>query len=368
MPTPTRPAPRAAALLAAALLGGCATFNNAWDYLTTERPPYPLRAIGLTSDVRLDSVGAILGSFVGNGTNNGIVLLSSDTGFIAELLEARRPDLVRDRDTWSALARYGPIRMDPPGGVQDARVASPFGHSTVRVEEIVLRGSSCGWRGAKAEIYVTGPRSGSRAPSLRGPIVGSFQGSYGSDSRWRDAPPRPTPELEGELIARTTRDMDSVLAVRLPRAAGPLETPNGQRLMIDPLEDIDAAEVVPVWVGTDRVRYAVAIRARRITPAGETLLASTVMIWAADTSWRQTVLSPTVVLLHRGQLREYAAGGALPLYWRRLDAISGFGMDRDYLFVEQVDVAEQSVLWGAIEVRSNDVVGAAEVGGACSDR
>jgi hypothetical protein len=92
------------------------------------------------------------------------------------------------------------------------------------------------------------------------------------------------------------------------------------------------------------------------------------MIWAADTSWRQTVLSPTVMLLRNGQLREFEAAGALPVYWRRLDAISGFGMDRDYLFVEQVDVAEQSVLWGAIEVRSNDVVGAAEVGGACSDR
>jgi hypothetical protein len=138
--------------------------------------------------------------------------------------------------------------------------------------------------------------------------------------------------------------------------------------MIDPLEDIDAAEVVPVWVGSDRVRYAVAIRARRITPAGETLLASTVMIWSADTSWRQTVLSPTVMLLRNGQLREFEAAGALPVYWRRLDAISGFGMDRDYLFVEQVDVAQQSVLWGAIEVRSNDVVGAAEVGGVCSDR
>ena len=199
-------------------------------------------------------------------------------------------------------------------------------------------------------------------------LVNASNKKQSSESRWRDAPPRPTPELEEELIARTARDMDSVLAARLPRAATPLEVPNGQRLMIDPLEDIDAAEVVPVWVGTDRVRYAVAIRARRITPAGETLLASTVMIWAADTSWRQTVLSPTVMLLRNGQLREFEAAGMPPLYWRRLDAISGFGMDRDYLFVEQVDVAEQSVLWGAIEVRSNDVVGAAEVGGVCSDR
>jgi len=368
MPIRARPAPKTLALLLAVLLGGCATLNSAWDYLTTERPPSPLRAIELTSDVRLDSTGALLGSFVGNGTNNGIVLLSSDTGFIAELLRTRRPDLVRNRDPWSALSRYGPIRLDPPSGGQDGRVASPFGHSTVRVEEIVLRGSSCGWRGAKAEVYVTGPRSGSRAPSLRGPIVGSFQKTYGSESRWRDAPPRPSPELEDELIARTTRDMDSVLTARLPRAANPLETPSGQRLMIDPLEDIDAAEVVPVWVGSERVRYAVAIRARRITPQGETLLASTVMIWAADTTWRQTVLSPTVMLLRNGQLREFEAAGAMPLYWRRLDAISGFGMDRDYLFVEQVDVAEQSVLWGAIEVRSNDVVGAAEVGGVCSDR
>jgi len=162
--------------------------------------------------------------------------------------------------------------------------------------------------------------------------------------------------------------MDSVLAVRLPRSATPLETPGGQRLMIDPLEDIDAAEVVPVWVGTDQVRYAIAIRARRHTPSGETLLASTVMIWSADTSWRQTVLSPTVMLLRNGQLREFESAGTLPLYWRRLDAISGFGMDRDYLFIEQVDVAAQSVIWGAIEVRSNEVVGAAEVGGVCSDR
>lgn len=351
-----------------ALLTGCAAFNNAWDYITTERPPYPLRAIDLASDARFDSVGAMLGSFIGNGGNSGIVLLSSDTAFIAELLQTRRPDLVRDRDTWTALARYGPIRLDAPAGGQDARVASPFGHSTVRVEEIVLRGSSCGWRGAKAEIHVSGPRSGSRAPSLRGPIVGSLLESYGSESRWRDAPPRPSPALEEELIARTTRDMDSVLAGRLPRSATPLDVPNGQRLLVDPLEDIDAAEVVPVWVGSERVRYAVAIRARRTTPSGETLLASTVMVWDSAATWRQTVLSPTVLLLRNGQLREYPAGGALPLYWRRLDAISGFGMDRDYLFVEQVDVAEQSIIWGAVEVRSNEVVGAAEVGGACSVR
>jgi hypothetical protein len=365
MPTPFR---HLAPLAIAALVAGCAAFNNAWDYITTERPPYPLRAIGLASDARFDSVGAMLGSFIGSGGNSGVVLLSSDTAFIAELLQSRRPDLVRNRDTWSALARYGPIRLDPPAGGRDLRVASPFGHSTVRMEEIVLRGSSCGWRGAKAEVYVTGPGSGSRAPSLRGPIVGSFQESYGSESRWRDAPPRPTPALEEELVARTARDMDSVLADRLPRSATPLAVPGGQRLMIDPLEDIDAAEVVPVWVGSDRVRYAVAIRARRLTRAGETLLASTVMIWDADSSWRQTVLSPTVMLLRNGQLRPFDPAGTLPVYWRRLDAISGFGMDRDYLFVEQVDVQEQSIIWGAIEVRSNEVVGAAEVGGACSER
>jgi hypothetical protein len=362
MPTPLR---RLLPLALALTIGGCAAMSSAWNYITTERPPYPLRAIDLASDARLDSTGALLGSFVGSGTNQGIVLLSSDTAFIAEILQTRRPDLVRNRDTWSALARYGPIRIDAPDPGRELRVASPYGHSIARVEEIVLRGSSCGWRGAKAEVYVTGPRSGSRAPSLRGPIVGSFRESYGSESAWRDAPPRATAEMEDALIARTAADMDSVLATRLPRSVASLRTPEGQRLLVDPLEDIDAAEVVPVWAGSSRTRYAVAVRARRLTPQGDTLLASTVMIWDTAGTWRQTVLAPTLVQVRRGLLRPFDEG-SLPLYWRHLDAVSGFGLDRDYLVVEQVDVQEQSVIWGAIEVRSNEVVGAAEVGGACA--
>lgn len=362
MPTPIR---RALPLLLALLVGGCAAIGSAWNYITTERPPYPLRAIDLTSDVWVDSANALRGSFVGSGTNQGIVLLSSDTGFIAELLRRNRPNLIRNGDVWSSLARYGPIRIDPGTPRQDLRVASPYGHSIVQVEEVVLRGSNCGWRGAKAEIYVTGPRSGSRAPSLRGPIVGSFRQDYGSESAWRDAPPRATPEMESALIDRTVRDMDSVLATRLPRSISSLTTPGGERLLIDPLEDVDAAEIVPVWAGSSRTRYAVAIRARRLTPQGDTLLASTVMIWDTAGTWRQTVLSPTLVLIRRGLIKPFD-DGSLPLYWRHLDAVSGFGLDRDYLVVEQVDVAEQSVIWGAIEVRSNEVVGAAEVGGACS--
>jgi hypothetical protein len=341
--------------------------GSAWNYITTERPPYPLRAIDLASDVWIDSTGALRGSFVGSGTNAGVVLLSSDTGFIAELLRRNRPNLVRNGDVWSSLARYGPIRIEPKVGDQELRVASPYGHSIVRIEEVVLRGSSCGWRGAKAEIYVTGPRSGSRAPSLRGPIVGSFRESYGSESGWRDAPSRVPAEMEDQLIARTASDMDSVLATRLPRSISSLRVPQGQRLLIDPLEDIDAAEVVPVWAGSSRTRYAVAIRARRLTPQGDTLLASTVMIWDTAGTWRQTVLSPTLVQIRRGQIRPFD-DGSLPLYWRHLDAVSGFGLDRDYLIVEQVDVQDQSIIWGAIEVRSNEVVGAAEVGGACSER
>jgi len=362
MPTPLR---RFAPLALAGLIGGCAAIGSAWNYITTERPPYPLRAIDLTSDVWVDSADALRGSFVGSGTNQGIVLLSSDTGFIAELLRRHRPNLIRNGDVWSSLARYGPIRIDSPDGGQDLRVASPYGHSIARVEEVVLRGSSCGWRGAKAEVYVTGPRSGSRAPSLRGPIVGSFRETYGSESAWRDAPPRATAEMENTLIARTAADMDSVLATRLPRIIASLRTPEGQRLLIDPLEDIDAAEVVPVWAGSSRTRYAVAVRARRVTPQGDTLLASTVMIWDTAGTWRQTVLAPSLVQVRRGLIRPFAEG-SLPLYWRHLDAVSGFGLDRDYLIVEQVDVQEQSIIWGAIEVRSNEVVGATEVGGACS--
>ena len=161
--------------------------------------------------------------------------------------------------------------------------------------------------------------------------------------------------------------MDSLLAVRLPRRMTPLARPARQHLVIDPLEEVDAAEIVTLWAGKGRLRYAVAVRATRSTPQGDDLLASTVMMWDSAGTWRQSVLAPTVVAFGRGGLRPFDAADLLPLYWQRLDAVGGFGLDRDYLFLEQVDVDQGSIYWGAIEGRTNDVVAAAEVGGACSD-
>lgn len=359
----------------AALLSACVAVGNVWDYVTTERPPYALRAVGLASDIRLDSNDVIVGTLVGSGTDERVTLLSSDTGFIAELAGRARPRLGgRSDDIWGWLANAGTVMVpidrvrgigNAPG-VEVARVASPYGHSNVELQAIRLRGSSCGWRGARAELVVSGPLHGSRAPSLRGPVVGSFRPGSPDDARaWRDAPPRPSSTFEDELVARTVRDMDSLLALRLPRSALPLSAPRGQRLVHDPLEDIDAAEVLPLWSGQGRIRYAVAIRVERDAANGDDLLASTVMIWDSTGAWRQSVLAPTVVETRRGMFRPWR--DELPLYWGRLDAAAGFGLDRDYLIVEQVDVDRQSVYWGAIEARTNAVVAAAEVGGACTD-
>ncbi len=376
-PPVRRSAPPVLLFAVLALVGGCAAIGSAWDYLTTERPPYPLRAIELTSDARIDTSGVLVGTFAGTGTDERVMLLSSDTGFIAQLAREYRPDLARDgRDLWSGLARMGAVNIpiDRVRGygrtaeVGDARVASPYGNSFVALESVRLRGSSCGWRGARAEIVVSGPVRGSRAPSLRGPVVGSFRPGVSNDARaWRDEPPRPSPALNADLIARTERDMDSLLALRLPRGSLPLARPARQHLVIDPLEEVDAAEVVTLWAGAGRLRYAVAIRATRSTPQGDDLLASTVMMWDSSGAWRQSVLAPTVVAFGRGGFRPFDAGNMLPLYWQHLDAVGGFGLDRDYLFLEQVDVDQGSIYWGAIEGRTNDVVAAAEVGGACSD-
>jgi hypothetical protein len=358
------------------LTTGCAALGSAWNYIITERPPYPLRAIDLSSDARIDSTGIIVGTFVGTGTDERVTLLSSDTGFISALAHEYRVDLRGDRDLWALLARRGTVPIpvdrsrwnDRGAEVGDARVASPYGHSFVGLESIRLRGSSCGWRGARAEITVSGPLRGSRAPSLRGPVVGSFRPGESSDaSAWREVAPRPSPELEEALIARTERDMDSVLAARLPRAMLPLVRATGQRLSLDPYTDIDAAEVVALWAGEGRVRYAVALRVRREAPRGATLLASTVMIWDESGEWRQSVFAPAVTLLRRGQLEPHPDAPTPPVYWSRLDAVSGFGLDRDYLIVEQMDVDAYAVIWGAIEGRSNDIVAAAEIGGACAD-
>jgi hypothetical protein len=45
--------------------------------------------------------------------------------------------------------------------------------------------------------------------------------------------------------------------------------------------------------------------------------------------------------------------------------VSGFAFRRDYLWMEQVNVEDGSVLWVILEPRGNTVVAAAEMEGPC---
>jgi hypothetical protein len=113
------------------------------------------------------------------------------------------------------------------------------------------------------------------------------------------------------------------------------------------------------------VRYAVSLRERRRTARGAEILAATVMIWDASGGWRQTAFRPTLLEYRRSRPRRAYAGATPPVYWRRLDAVSGFAFGRDYIWMEQVDVEEGNVLWVVLEPQSNTVVAAAEMENRC---
>jgi hypothetical protein len=110
--------------------------------------------------------------------------------------------------------------------------------------------------------------------------------------------------------------------------------------------------------------FAVSLRARRITGSGDTLLAATVMAWDSAGAWQQVIFRPTVVSLRRGRLAPYGTWRR-GLFWRRLQPISDFVLQRDNLWLEQVDVRDGSVLWEIIQPRGNVVVAAAQVEGPC---
>jgi hypothetical protein len=86
-------------------ISACASTGRFLGDLLRERPPTPLDSMSVASDVRVDSLGYLVGSFVGEGTSRSLHLLSSDTALIAGLLRRYRPDLVQPGDTWASLAR-----------------------------------------------------------------------------------------------------------------------------------------------------------------------------------------------------------------------------------------------------------------------
>ena len=359
-------------------LAGCSGAGRFLREVFRERPPAPLDSMSVASDARVDSMGYVVGSFVGEGTSRAVHLLSSDTGFIAALARRYRPALERDGDLWRALARERVVTLAPAGRrrtttgtpmVDQALVGGPAGHTAVTPTAILLHGGFCGPRGAQAEIIVEDDHR-AQEPSLRGPVLGSFTHSQAlgraADNREhfrrREPVPEPGTSLVDELITRTTRVMDSTLGSGLRSLS--LRAVDDPRLEINTLSDIDAADVIPFRPAASAVRFAVSLRVRRITDGEDTLLAATVMAWDSAGTWQQVIFRPTAVALRRGRLAPY---GALRrgLFWRRLQPISDFAFERDNLWMEQVDVRDGSVLWGIIQPRGNVVVAAALVEGPC---
>jgi hypothetical protein len=109
----------------------------------------------------------------------------------------------------------------------------------------------------------------------------------------------------------------------------------------------------------------VSLRERRRTARGIEVLAAVVMVWDSSGTWKQVVFRPTLLEYRRRRLVRAFAGATQPVYWRRLDAVSGFAYERDYLWMEQVDVQDGRVLWVMLEPRSNTLVAAAETEGGC---
>ncbi|MGE0351623.1 MAG: hypothetical protein AB7I33_03000 [Gemmatimonadales bacterium] len=347
-------------------LAGCQAAASLLNDLFTERPPAPLSRFTVASDARIDSTGWVRGSFVGEGTARAVHLISSDTGLIAELARRYRPDAIRRNDVWGSLARAGIVTIDPsrlgPATGRALLVGAPSGHTRVALAAVLLRGSQCGWRGAQAELIVEAPASRD-TPSLLGPVVGSFRlASEGSNGVDRTDPAPPGPALTDSLIAWTSHAMDSTIESRLATDARPLTRPLHERLFVNTLFDIGSVDVVPFRVQGGRLRYAVALRARRITARKEPVLAATVMVWDSTGSWQQVVFVPTLLDLTRDRVQPRSGWRAL--YWRRLQAVSGFAYSRDYLWMEQTD-PDGNVLWGAIDPSGNVIVAAAEAQGAC---
>jgi hypothetical protein len=363
--------------LGAALdVSGCSGAGRVLGELFRERPPSPLDSMSVASDVRIDSLGYLVGSFVGEGTSRGMHLLSSDTGLVAGLVRRYRRDLIQPDQPWGPLAREGTVALGATGGrrrtagsprIERALVGSPLGQTGVVPRAILLRGSPCGWRGTQVEIIVDRER-GSLGPPLQGPVLGSLTRLDSSapqenpEFRRREPVAPPGAVLVDELVAQTGRAMDSLLASRFPSLV--LRGPADSRLEINTLSDVDAADVISFRSAPGRVRFAVSLRERRITAEDDTLLAATVMAWDSAGTWQQTIFRPTLLSFRRGRLAPY---GALRrnIFWRRLQPISDFGFQRDNLWMEQVDVGGGSVIWGIIQPRGNVVVAAAEVEAPC---
>jgi hypothetical protein len=339
------PAPTLALLLAGALACGAGAPPGG---VLPRRPSAPLDSLPLASDVRVDAAGQLAGSFVGEGTSRAVHLLSSDTTLLLTL----------DRRTREGT---GP-RVD------HALVSSPLGQTRVAVSEVRLMGGVCpaDARGARVELVVQHD-SAPGDPPLRGPVLGTFLSAEDAERQEpdlvrREQPPDPPPALLDELIARTSRHLDSALVAQYPGLE--VRPVPGERIEVNTLADIGAADVIPFRAAGGRVLYAVSLRQRRVLEGRDTLVTTGVLLWNRDGTWRQEVFRPTVLASVGGRLDAFGPIGR-PVYWRRLQPIGDLAYARDNLWMEQVNVRDGRVVWGIIQPAGNVVVAAAEVEGVC---
>ena len=374
-----RPALRLGLLLAGALAGALACGVRAGTGVLPSRPPAPLDSMALASDVRVDSAGRLAGSFVGEGTSRAVHLLSSDTALIETLARRFRPDLVQGEfDLWTNLSRARTVRLGAAEGrrtlagrgprVARALVGSPLGHTDVSVSSVLLRGNRCHAqsRGARVELVVQ-PDSVPGDPPLRGPVLGTFLVGDEAGHRERGLVRRepleePSPALVDQLIERTSAHLDSALASQYPGLqVRPL---HAERIEVNTLADLSAADVIPFRAGEGRVRYAVSLRQRRVLGGRDTLVTTGVMVWDSAGAWRQEIFRPTVLASIGGRLDAFGPIRR-PVYWRRLQPIADIAYARDNLWMEQVNVRDGRVVWGIVQPAGNVVVAAAEVEGVC---
>jgi hypothetical protein len=354
------------ALLALAALSGCGRAT----LIPPDRPAHSIHRFGVASDARIDSSGGLRGSFVGEGTSRAVHLISSDTGFIASLIRRYAPEAIQGGDLWGSLARLGTISIDvgqivSPANRYVPRVAGPEGHTDVQISALLTRGGTCGWRGAQAELIVHAPQAAEDVPSLRGPVVGSLRLTTEVSNRLvREAPPEPSPEMQRALVARTATALDSMINRRLSTPQRYLKPIGQGPIPVNSLQDIDAADVLAIHSTGGEVRYAVSLRQQRMMDTGDTVVVAGVMIWDSAGTWQQTVMEPTLLDYDQGRVGP-RGGSWVPVYWRRLQAVSGFEYQRDYIWMEQVEPQDGSVLWGIVDPAGNVVVAAAEMQGPC---
>ena len=235
---------------------------------------------------RLDRT--LAGSFVGEGTSRAVHLLSSDTAFIAALLRRYRPDLAAARDPWGALARERVVTLagrsgDGPWRGRGRGSSRPWsarrsGTPRSTVEAMLVRGgggrdAARAARRPSSSWPTSGPaatrRSGARCSARSGPASAATReraaGSFSATRcrrRRRRSPASSWAAPSGRSTARSARGTARSASTPTPTC----------RIEINTLADVDAADVIAFRVADDRVRYAVSLRARRITARGDTLV------------------------------------------------------------------------------------------------